>query len=169
MNARTKSKVVEHIRDSARARGDVFRSFELNTMLWNLLYIAEMYGRILAVVVLFGCASAFAAVTESNVIAAIANVESGGRTNVTLHADGVSCGDYGVTMQAPRELVRIGWLVRMPTIEELCDPATNREIARMYLTLMYKRYGSWWKAVGRYHGGDKARRDAYATRVWRRL
>lgn len=166
MNARTKATVVEHIRESARARGDVFRCFELRTMLWNLIYIAEMYGRTLAVVVLIGCASAFAEVTESNVLAAISRVEVGSRTNVTLHADGVSCGDYGVTMQAPQELVRVGWLVRMPTIEELCDPATNREIARLYLLLMYQRHGSWWEAVGWYHGGNKARRDAYAKRVW---
>lgn len=105
--------------------------------------------------------------TISNLLDAIRCVETRNRTGVVVHADGVSIGDHGVTIAgACGDLVERGCLLRLPTVSELADPATNRMLARLYLVLMYERHGSWWAAVGRYHGGTKAQRDEYARNVW---
>jgi len=97
------------------------------------------------------------------VMKAISLVESGGK-DLEVHPDGYSFGRYGVTRIAVAELIR---LKKLPDREyDLTNPDINKTVAMKYLVLMYERYGTWWVAVGRYHGGGSKRREEYAARVF---
>ena len=97
---------------------------------------------------------------------AIGQVESNGK-ELNRHPDGVSFGQYGVTMMAVRELQRVGTL--SPNFQEkwLERPEVNRNVAKMYLMLMYRRAKCWWNAVKRYHGAtDDSENERYVKKVW---
>ena len=94
--------------------------------------------------------------------------------NIGIHNDGVSYGRLGVTIHpALDQLLAMGWISRLPTEEEICDPGTNAMLGAYYLLACIKMYATnkdgtfdIKKAVGCYHGGKKADRDAYSKSAY---
>lgn len=90
--------------------------------------------------------------------------------NIGIHPDGVSYGRLGVTIHPGcDQLLKMGWITRLPTEKEICDPSFNNMLGTYYLLACIKMYATnkdgtidIKKAVGCYHGGKKADRDAYS-------
>lgn len=101
----------------------------------------------------------------SQFLCAIGFVESGNK-NIGIHNDGESYGKYGVTKYAVNELKRVKLIPIDFRTALIKLPFYNKLIAEKYLNLLFHRCGSWYKAVGMYHGGDKKRRNAYADKVF---